>query len=119
MTNTISTLMKCKTSSIKSVENLFQSIANEITDPDMLMFIDEATHNMKISGRKKGWLLVGKRCIQRRCFVCGQQYSILPVLTLDRIIIYNGIPRSVTSGHFLSFLCELIVCYIYTKVVLH
>jgi hypothetical protein len=85
------------------------TIADIVTNPDMLMFVDEAACNKKTFARTRGWLLVGKRCIQRRCFSHGQRFSILPVLTLDGIITYDIIPGSVTSERFLQFLRELVV----------
>ena len=85
-------------------------IADVITDPSMLMFVDEAARNKKTSARTKGWSLVGERCMQRQCFGRGERFSILPVLTLDGIITYDIIPGSVTSARFLQFLRELVVC---------
>ena len=76
----------------------------------MLMFIDEAARNRRTSGRKWGWSLVGKRCVQRRHFVRGQRYSILPVPTLDGIIANDVIEGSVTTRDFVTFLKELVVC---------
>jgi hypothetical protein len=73
------------------------------------MFVDEAAKNKKTLGRSKGWSLMGKRCIQWRCFVCGQRYSILPILTLDGIITYDVIEGSVTATQFIKFLRELVV----------
>ena len=91
-------------------------IADEVTNPDMLMFVDEAARNKKTSARSKGWSLVGKRCMQRRCFGRGERFSILPILTLDGIITYDIIPGSVTSERFLQFLRELVVrVFIYTS----
>jgi hypothetical protein len=84
-------------------------IADEVMNPDMLMFIDEAARNKRTLARMKGWSLVGKRCVQRTCFGRGQRFSILPILTLDGIITYDIVPGSVTSERFLQFLCELVV----------
>jgi transposase len=84
-------------------------IASEVPDPEMLMFIDEAAKNKRTAGRARGWALKGKRCIQRRCFVRGQRYSILPVLTLDGIITYDIIEGSVTAALFIKFLREFVV----------
>ncbi|GLB45137.1 hypothetical protein LshimejAT787_2000450 [Lyophyllum shimeji] len=84
-------------------------IADEVPDPEMLMFIDEAARNRHTSGRRKGWSLIGRRCVQRRCFVRGQRYSILPVLTLDGIIAHDVIQGSVTSESFVQFLREFVV----------
>ena len=84
-------------------------IATDVPDPEMLMFVDEAAKNKWTSGRSKGWSLMGKRCTQRRCFVHGQRYSMLPVLTLDGIITYDIIEGSVTAAWFVEFLCDLVV----------
>ena len=86
------------------------TIADIVTDPHMLMFVDEAARNKKTSARTKGQSLVGMRCMQRRCFGCGERFSILPVLTLDGIITYDVVPGSVTSVQFLQFVRELVVC---------
>jgi transposase len=85
------------------------NFANLVSDPAMVMFIDEAARNKKNPTRKKGWSLTGRRCFQRRCFVRGKRYSILPVLTLDGIIAHDIIPGSVTSERFVQFLREHVV----------
>jgi hypothetical protein len=84
--------------------------AEMVSDPAMVMFIDEAARNKKNPSRKMGWSLNGRRCFQRRCFVRGQRFSILPVLTLDGIIAHDIIPGSVTSDLFAKFLREHVVC---------
>jgi len=84
--------------------------AEMVSDPAMVMFIDEAARNKKNPSRKIGWSLKGRRCVQRRCFVRGQRFSILPVLTLDGIIAHDIIPGSVTSDLFVKFLREHVVC---------
>jgi transposase len=85
-------------------------IADVVPDPNMLMFIDEAAKDDRTTGRAKGWSLVGKRCVQRRVFVRGKRYSILPVLTLDGIIAHDVIEGSVNTERFISFLEEHVVC---------
>jgi transposase len=106
----------CKGVSVRALERndllrsaFMNKIADEVMNPDMLMFVDEAARDKRTSGRKKGWSVVGKRCVQRRCFGRGERFSILPILTLDGIITYDIIPGSVTSARFLQFLCELVV----------
>jgi len=84
-------------------------MGTEAPDPEMLMFCDEAAKNERTSGRRRGWSLVGTRCIQRRCFVRGQRYSILPVLTLDGIIAHDIIEGSVTTEKFVTFLREFVI----------
>jgi transposase len=86
-------------------------IATTDPDPDMFIFIDEAAKNKRTEGRSMGWAMMGKRCVQRRCFVRGQRYSILPALTLDGIITYDIIEGSVTATRFLQFLRELVVSF--------
>jgi hypothetical protein len=85
-------------------------IADIVPDANMLMFIDEAAKNDRTIGRPKGRSLVGTRCVQRRPFVRGKRYSILPVLTLDGIIAHDVIDGSVNTKHFLGFLEEHVVC---------
>ncbi|SRR6266702_6757550 len=84
-------------------------IADIITNPDMLMFVDESARNRNSSGRKQGWAFMGWHCIQHQFFVWGQQYSILPILTIDGIITHDIIPGSVTLEHFIQFLWELVI----------
>lgn len=81
-----------------------------VPDPAMVMFIDEAAKNKKNPSRNKGWSRKGKRAVQRRCFVRGQRFSILPVLTLNGIIAHDIIPGSVTSTRLVKFLREHLVC---------
>ena len=85
-------------------------IADQVPDPNMLMFGDEASKDERSSARRRGWSPRGTRCIQRKCFVRGRRFSILPILTLDGIIAYDIIEGSVTSERFLQFLQELVVC---------
>jgi len=85
-------------------------IAELITDPAQLVFIDEAARNRKNPTRNQGWSLSGTRCYLRRCFVRGQRFSIVPALSLDGIIAHDIIPGSVTSATFCKILREQVVC---------
>jgi transposase len=84
-------------------------IADLVTDPNMLMFGDEASKDERTPNRRKGWSRQGTRCVQRKCFVRGKRFSILPILTLDGIIAHDIIEGSVTSERFVEFLRELVV----------
>lgn len=84
-------------------------MADMVIDPNQLMFGDEASKDERTSARRKGWSLRGSRCIQRKAFIRGRRFSILPILTLDGIIAYDIIEGSVTSDRFVEFLRELIV----------
>ena len=84
-------------------------VATQVPNPEMFIFIDEAAKNKWTAGRLMGWETMGQRCVQRRCFIRGQHYSILPALTLDGIITYNIIEGLVTTTRFLTFLHELVV----------
>jgi hypothetical protein len=85
-------------------------IADEVMNPNMLIFVNKAANNEKTLLRPKGWSLLGKVCMQRRYFHCEERFSILSILTLDGIITYDIISGSVTSEQFLQFLYELVVC---------
>ena len=84
-------------------------MADLVTDPEMLMFGDEAHKDERMSNRQTGWSWRGSRCIQRKCFVQGKRFSILPILTLDGIIVHDIVEWSVTSERFVEFLQELVV----------
>ena len=81
-----------------------------VTDPEMLMFGDEAHKDERTSIRWTGWSRGGSRCVQRKRFVWGKRFSILPILTLDGIIAHDIVEGSVTSERFVEFLRELVVC---------
>ena len=85
-------------------------IGTEVPDPAMLMFTDETAKDVRTCFQKTGWVKVGKRCAQRKCFVRGRRYSILPVLTLDGLITWDIIEGSVTTERFVEFLRENVVC---------
>jgi hypothetical protein len=105
-----------KAVSVKALERndtlraaFMNKIGAEVPNMDMVMFADQSAKDDRTDGRKRGWSLVGTRCIQRRCFIRGLRYSILPILTLDGIIAYDVIEGSVTSAHFVQFLREMVV----------
>ena len=88
-------------------------MADLVADPEMLMFGDKAHKDERTSNSWMGWSQWGLRCTQRKCFVWGKWFSILPILTLDGIIVHNIVEELVTSKRFVEFLWELVVlCYI-------
>ena len=91
-------------------------IGTEVLDPAMLMFTDETAKDERTSGRRMGWSKIGTRYVQRRCFVRGRRYLILPVLTLDGLITWDVIEGSVTSERFVEFLRENVV-RVYTHII--
>lgn len=106
-----------KSVSIKALERnnaarstFMNYIGDLITDPAQLMFVDEAACNKKNPTCKFGWALEGRQCFQRRCFVRGQRFSILPVLSIDGIITHDIVTGSITSSKFVQFLQEHDIC---------
>ena len=87
-------------------------IADVVMNPDQLMFGDEAAKDEWTSARRKGWSERRTRCVQRKCFVQGRRYSILPILTLDGIIAYDVIEGLITRERFPQFPCELVVSFL-------
>ncbi|KAG1777620.1 hypothetical protein EV702DRAFT_1045036 [Suillus placidus] len=81
-------------------------IAEIAPDPEMLMFGDEAAKDERTLIHKFGHSKIRTRCIQRKCFVQGKWYSILPILTLNGIIAYDIIEGPMTSERFVQFLQE-------------
>ncbi|ETW78214.1 hypothetical protein HETIRDRAFT_326088, partial [Heterobasidion irregulare TC 32-1] len=73
-------------------------------DPNMLVFLDEASKNEKTPGQLKGWLLRGTRVYQRWCFIHGKWYSILPAITLNGIVAREIVDGLVTTKQFCDFL---------------
>jgi len=105
-----------KTVSVKALERndikraaFMNWIGAEVPDMDMVIFLDESAKDDRTLGRKMGWSLIGTRCVQRRCFIRGQRYSILPALTLDGIIAYYIIEGPITTKRFMQFLREMVV----------
>ena len=86
---------------------------------DQVMCVDESAKDDRTPGRKRDWSLIGTCCVQRRCFVCGCQYSILPIITLDGIIMYNIMEGSVMLEKFVHFLWELVVSTLWLVFYLH
>ena len=87
-------------------------IADMVTDLNMLMFIDETSKDQCTMVWRKGWSKVGVHCVDSQNFVCGQCYSILPILTLEGLITYDIIAGSITSEWFLQFLQDFVVSFI-------
>ena len=84
-------------------------IAQEVSDPSMLMFGDESAVDQRAARRKRGWAPLASRCIQRACFVRGQRYSLLPILTIDGLVTFKVFEGSVTTDQFVEFLHEFVV----------
>ena len=56
------------------------------------------------------WVLgKGICCVVQRLFVRGLQYSIIPVVTLDGIIIYDIVNSPVSDDYFYNFIKEFVV----------
>ena len=85
-------------------------IAEEVTDPNMLMFIDEAARDERTISRRYGRSGKGIRCTTQRRFVRGTRYSIIPAITLDGIIAYDIVEGPVDTERFVKFLKEHVVC---------
>ena len=85
-------------------------IGAEVPDANMLLFINKSAKDEWTSFCKYNQACKGMPCIQCQCFIRGIRYTILPVLTLDGIIVYDIIEGSVTGKHFVQFLKDHVVC---------
>jgi hypothetical protein len=88
-------------------------IAKEAPNAGMLMFVDEATKNECMLSCRYGCSGKGVRCMVQRWFVRGLHYSIVPVITLDGIIVYDIVDNSVNGDHFYNFIKELVVIILF------
>ena len=77
-----------------------------------LVFGDEASKDERTSNRRTGWSRRGTRCVQRKYFVHGKRFSLLPIIMLNGIIVHDIIEGSVTSEKFIEFLRELVVSFV-------
>ena len=84
-------------------------IAEEVPDPNMLVFIDEAAKDECTISRRYGRSGKGIRCTTQRRFVRGTRYSIIPAITLDGIIAYDIVEGPVDTERFVKFLREQVV----------
>jgi hypothetical protein len=89
-------------------------IGELVPDLEMLMLGDEASKDKRTSNRRRGWSRQGTRCVQRKNFVRGRRFSILPILTLDAIVVHNIIEGLLTTEIFFRFLRKLMVCEVIT-----
>lgn len=66
-------------------------IGTDVPDPNMLMFTDEIVKDKRMSGQQMSWSRVGSQYVQQKCFIHRHQFSILPVLTLDSMVIWDRV----------------------------
>ena len=62
------------------------------------------------SQQQKGWSQIGCTCVRCATFLCGQCYSILPALTMDRLIALDIFEGSVNKEKFIHFISTELVC---------
>ena len=84
-------------------------ITELVPNLDMFMFGDKASKDERMSNRCRGWSQRGTWCVQRKCFMQGKKFSVLPIITLNSIITHDIIKGSVTTKKFVNFLHELVV----------
>ena len=85
-------------------------IAEEVPNPDMLLFVDEAAKDERTTVRRYGWAGRGNCCAVQHQFVRGIHYSIIPAIMLNRIIAYDIVEGLVDTEHFVRFLNKQVVC---------
>ena len=89
-------------------------------EPEHLVFVDESAFNRNVSRQPYAWAPSGNHARRRDFFIRGKQYiinrsnfisphsrhrySILPALSLDRIIALEVLDRSFTAATFNYFI---------------
>ena len=79
-------------------------------DPQQLVFIDEAGVDDQTNFRKNGWAPLGQTCVRHTSFLHGRKYSILPALSVDRIVALDIFEGLVNQEYLLMFLCNHLMC---------
>ena len=77
-------------------------IAKEAPDAYMLMFVNEAAKDEHMVSQRYGRSGKGVCCVVQRQFICGMWYSIVPVIMLDGIIVYDIMNGSINREHISS-----------------
>jgi transposase len=84
-------------------------IGDLVTDPYMLVFLDESAKDQRTLIRRYGYGPEGERIEVDAPFVRGQRYSMLPAITLDGIITYKVVEGTITAEIFHEFLSNYVV----------
>ncbi|KAG2046390.1 hypothetical protein BDR06DRAFT_899351, partial [Suillus hirtellus] len=56
-----------------------------------------------------GWAPIGRACVRQQTFIRGQQFSVLPALSVDGIVALDIFEGSVNKELFINFLPDQIV----------
>jgi transposase len=91
-------------------------IGDLVTDPWMLIFLDESSKDKRTLIWRYGYGPKGERLKVDAPFVCSQRYSMLPAITLDGIITYKVVEGSITAESFVEFLENYVVCHAHIAV---
>jgi len=77
---------------------------------EYFIWLDEAGVDDQTNQCRDGWAAVGRACICRATFICGQQFSVLPALTHKGIIALDIFEGSVNKEKFIQFIDQQLVC---------
>lgn len=91
-------------------DNFCAYMAQLVTDLTQLMFGNKSAVDGWMLTWCQGWALIGMHCVQWACFVWGKWYSLLPIMTLDRLFTWKIFEGSVMLEMFVDFLYEFVVC---------
>lgn len=73
------------------------------------VWLDESSVDDRTNQRTRGWTEVGRACVCRELFICGQRYSVLPAFTCDGYIALELFEGSVNKEKFMAFLEQQVV----------
>ncbi|PPQ98650.1 hypothetical protein CVT24_004148 [Panaeolus cyanescens] len=92
----------------QELRDLWEMSMAKYDDLSVFVFLDESAVDNKTVQRSQGWSTAGSPCVWHMTFLRGTRYSILPALTIDRIIALDIFEGSITKEKFLSFLREYV-----------
>jgi hypothetical protein len=93
----------------KELWMLWEANMAKYTDPDLFAFLDESAVDLSSAECLFSQSIIRTHCVHHASFVWGIQYSILPALFCDGIIVMDIIEGSVNKERFLASLCEQLV----------
>jgi transposase len=77
---------------------------------EYFVWLDESSVDDRTNQRNNGWSDLGRACVCRATFIRGQQYSVLPALTVDGFIALDIFESSMNKDQFIHLLNEDLVC---------
>jgi transposase len=71
----------------EELRSVWQVNIGQYEDPEVFVFLDESAVDNVTMQHKDGWSALGQKCVWKAMFIKSTRFSILPALSLDRIMV--------------------------------